>query len=198
MNNSKTEEELNMVPMMVLQDMVIMPGTSVHFDIQRKASIEAVNAAMEQNQEMFVVTSKASHVSGKVSTEQLCQIGTMVTVRQVLKLQKDMIRVLFVGKERAFLNNVVLQDEYYRADVLKIISNIEELDKEQQEARIRTIRDILKQCEKSRIIANPVTVSALNKVKDLELLIDLTAEAVPVPTHLKQQILETIDNKGIS
>ena len=55
MSQKISEDNLKRVPMMVLNDMVIMPGSSVHFDIQRTSSIEAVNYALEENQDLFVV-----------------------------------------------------------------------------------------------------------------------------------------------
>lgn len=189
----KTTEDRSRIPMMVLRDMVIMPGTSVHFDIQRQVSINAVNASIEKNQDLFVVAAKTANFDDKISLEQLYTVGTIATVRQVLKLPKGLIRVLLVGKERAALNDLVYEEEYYKADVSEIRSNIELLTETERIARIRTIKSVLRECEKNRMIPNEATISALNKVKDLEFLIDLTAEAVPIPTQLKQQILETVD-----
>lgn len=188
-----TRQDRDRIPMLVLRDMVIMPGTSVHFDIQRDASIHAVNAAMEGNQDLFVVTAKTSNAGDKVSREQLYEVGTIVTVRQVLKLPKGLIRVLFAGKERAVLDDMSYEDDHYKALVSRMVSDSNPLSETERTARIRTIKSVLKQCEKCRLIPNEMTMSTLNKVKDLEFLIDLTAEAIPMPVHLKQQILETAD-----
>lgn len=188
-----TRQDRDRIPMLVLRDMVIMPGTSVHFDIQRDASIHAVNAAMEGNQDLFVVTAKTSNAGDKVSREQLYEVGTIVTVRQVLKLPKGLIRVLFAGKERAVLDEMSYEDDHYKALVSRMVSDSNPLSETERTARIRTIKSVLKQCEKCRLIPNEMTMSTLNKVKDLEFLIDLTAEAIPMQVHLKQQILETAD-----
>ncbi len=188
-----SKENKNWFPMVVLRDMVIMPGTSVHFDIQNTFSINAVNAAMEENQEMVFVTAKASGGKNKVSLEELYEVGTKVTVRQVLKVPKGLIRVLLVGKERVILKSISNEDTYSKVKVLEVSSNLEEMGQEEQEARIRIIKDLIKRCSDNRIISNPIVNEALNKVENLELLIDLTAEAVPMPTSFKQQILETTD-----
>lgn len=188
-----TKQDRGRIPMVVLRDMVIMPGTSVHFDIQRDVSIRAVNAALEKNQDLFVVAAKASNASDKVSREQLYEVGTVVTVRQLLKLPKGLIRVLLAGKERAVLDEMSYEDDYYKASVIRMVSEGNPLSKTECTARIRTIKSVLKQCEKCRLIPNEMTMSTLNKVKDLEFLVDLTAEAVPMQAHSKQQILETAD-----
>lgn len=188
-----TKQNKGKIPMMVLRNMVIMPGTSVHFDIQRDTSIHAVNAAMEKNQDLFVITAKAFNTDDKVSQEQLYEVGTIVTVKQVLKLPKGLIRVLLVGKERAVLNEMIYEDGYYKAFVNMMEHNINQLSDIECDARIRTIKSVLKQCEKSRLIPNEVTMSTLNKINDLEFLVDLTAEAVPIQIYQKQQILQTAD-----
>lgn len=193
MEKDNMENNQNLFPMMVLRDMVIMPGTSVHFDIKNEISVRAVNAALEENQELFVVTAKTGTISDEPGLEEVYAVGTTVTVRQMLKLPKDKIRVLLAGQERATLKRVISEDGYLKAEIEKADSHIEEMDEKEQEAMVRTIQSLLKQCEKSRLIMNPITLTALNKVKDLELLIDLAAEAVPLSTPLKQRILETFD-----
>ena len=187
------EKNMRMLPMLALKDMVIMPGTSVHFDIKGSAALNAINAAMEQDQEMFVAMGMPVNTGDKISMKHFCKVGTVVKVKQVLKLSKNLQRVLFVGIERASLGKLVYENEYYVAGIEKIADiagNMEELE---VEARLRTIRDLLKQCEKRKMLSNPITISELKKVKNLELLIDLAAEAVPMPVQSKQQILESID-----
>lgn len=195
LEKENSENIMTQVPMMVLREMVIMPGTSVHFDIQKDMSVRAVNTALEKNEELFVVTAKGSQATEEPSLEQLYSVGTLVTVRQVLKLPKGTVRVLIAGQERAVLENFVCEDGYLKADISKMKNHLEELNEKEQEAMIRTVQSLLKQCEKSRLIMNPITLAALNKVTDIDLLADLSAEAVPMPAHLKQQILETADIK---
>ncbi|MGN0153971.1 MAG: endopeptidase La [Lachnospiraceae bacterium] len=189
----RTKNDKKQIPMMVLRDMVIMPGTSVHFDIQREVSINAVNYAMENNEDMFVVTAKSSLTEDNISKEQLYSVGTVVMVKQILKLPKGLIRVLIVGKKRAFLNAFYDEDKYYKADISEMEDNEDGLPDTERTARVRIIKDVLKQCEKNRIIPNEVTRTALNRISNLKLLVDLTAEAVPMQIEEKQQILETPD-----
>jgi ATP-dependent Lon protease len=178
--------------MLVLRDMVIMPGTSVHFDIQRDSSIKAVNKALEKDAPMFVVMAKTGFEEGKATLSNLYSVGTVVKVKQVLKLPKGLIRVLFQGLDRAELNHFVYEDGYYQAEyfVLQDVEN--SMSPQEREAALRTVRDILQQCEQRKIIQNHITVAALYQVKDLGLLLDLVAEAIPMPVASKQSILETV------
>ncbi|MCM1158473.1 MAG: endopeptidase La [Bacteroidales bacterium] len=185
-----TTEKEKRVPMMVLRNMVIMPGTNVHFDIQNKTSIRAVNLAMEQNLDMFVIAAKSANAADTVSKEQLYSVGTVVQVRQVLKLPKGLVRVLLTGKERAVLEDFTFEKDCYQAQLSKVQQD-DGLDEKEREARLRSLKGVLKQCEKSRLLPNEVTLTALNRVNDLELLVDMTAEAVPITAEAKQQILQS-------
>lgn len=187
------EENQKQIPMIVLSDMVIMPGSSVHFDIKRTSSIEAVNIAMEQNLDLFVVMAKNSEDLEKVSQEELCSVGTLVSVRQVLKMPKGQIRVLFSGKQRARLEKLINKNRYCMADISLLEDDTDNLPHLEQEARIRTIQSVLQKCVRCRILPNAESYEALCKVEDLSLLVDLSAEAVSLKAEDKQQILEEMN-----
>lgn len=179
------------IPMLILREMVLMPGTTVHFDIQQVNSINAVNEAMQNNSMLFVVTAKVSPVSTDLTTDQVYSVGTLAIVRQILKLPKGQVRILLNGVERAELKSIVNGQQYHTAEVVAIEDETD-MSKEEQTARVRIIRDLLKQCIKNRV-GNENAVKALNKLRNLKTLIDLTTEAVPIPFVAKQQVLEEVD-----
>lgn len=180
------------IPMMIVRDMVIMPGTSVHFDIQRQASVKAVNYALEHDKPMFVTMAKERIDEGKATLEQLYRIGTLVKVKQVLKLPKGLIRVMLYGVKRVKLSDFVYENEYYQAEYTVIESFNDELGMQYKEAALRSIKDVLKQCEQRKILQNHLAAAALYEVEDLEILVDLAAETVPLPVSAKQKLLETV------
>ena len=193
MEKENMENNMSTVPMMILQDLIIMPGSSVHFDIQDEDSVQAVNIAMEQNQEIFVIVAKEQNQKDKITSEQLYQVGTMVKVKQVLKLSGGVLRVLFVGIKRAVLEEFVLENGYYRASVQPLCVTSDDMESQRKDALLRTIKDLLKQCEKRNILPNVVILESLFKIINLEQLIDLSIEAVGVSVRKKQEILETVD-----
>lgn len=180
------------IPMMIVRDMVIMPGTSVHFDIQRQASVKAVNYALEHDKPMFVTMAKERIDEGKATLEQLYRIGTLVKVKQVLKLPKGLIRVMLYGVKRVKLSDFVYENEYYQAEYTVMESFSDELGMQYKEAALRSIKDVLKQCEQRKILQNHLAAAALYEVEDLEILVDLAAETVPLPVSAKQKLLETV------
>lgn len=179
------------IPMMILGDMVIMPGTSVHFDIQRQTSIKAVNYALEHDVPMFVTMAKERIEDEKATEGQVYRIGTIVKVKQVLKLPKGLIRVMFCGVIRAKMSQFVFENGYYQAECSVMESFRDELEPEYMEAALRSVKDVLKQCEQRNILQNHLAAASLYGVKDLEILVDLAAETVPLPILSKQRLLET-------
>ncbi len=179
------------IPMLILREMVLMPGTTVHFDIQQENSINAVNAAMKNNSLIFVVTAKTSTIQADMTTEQVYAVGTLAMVRQILKLPKGQVRVLVNGVSRGRLHNIINEPLYHVADVVPYEGK-PDIPKTEQTARIRIIKDLLKKYTKNRA-ENDNTVNALSKIRNLQTLIDLTSEALPISFSLKQEILEELD-----
>ncbi|MDE6625314.1 MAG: endopeptidase La [Lachnospiraceae bacterium] len=170
--------------------MVIMPGNSVHFDIQQKSSIQAVNAALEQGEDLFVVLAQDAKLGDAVLPEQLSKTGTLTSVRQVLKLSRDRIRVLLAGKQRARLEQLINKGDYSRAQVQPVVSDWEKMKPTEQEARIRVMQSVLKTCLRTKLMPKPETYEMLCKVKNIEDLADMVAEAVPIKAEDKQRLLE--------
>ncbi len=179
------------IPMLILREMVLMPGTTVHFDIQQENSIHAVNVAMQNNSLIFVVTAKATSINENMTTEQVYSVGTLAMVRQILKLPKGQVRVLVNGVSRGQLHNIINDSLYHVADVTPFEKETD-ITKTEQTARIRIIKDLLKKYTKNRT-NNDNTVKALSKIRNLQTLIDLTTEAVPLPFSSKQEVLEELD-----
>ena len=187
------EDSKSMFPAIIFQNMVIMPGTSVHFDIQNKASVSAVNTALESGQEIFVAVTKNAVRNQKVKQEELYHVGTMVKVKQVLKLQEGVMRVLFVGSRRAVLKQMEWNEKGCFADVDNIEEDLDSLDCARQETLLRTIKDLLKQSQKRGIISNKIIFDTLNKEQNITKLIDLVTEAVSMPAKEKIEILQIMD-----
>ncbi|MBO5087497.1 MAG: endopeptidase La [Lachnospiraceae bacterium] len=191
MNKRKGVGHKMKIPMLILREMVLMPGTTVHFDIQQENSIHAVNVAMQNNSLIFVVTAKATSINENMTMEQVHSVGTLAMVRQILKLPKGQVRVLVNGVSRGQLHNIINDSLYHVADVIPLEKETD-IPKTEQTARIRIIKDLLKKYTKNRT-NNDNTVKALSKIRNLQTLIDLTTEAVPLPFSSKQEVLEELD-----
>ena len=137
------ENEMKILPVVALRGMTIMPGMVVHFDISRKRSVAAVQEAMVRDQKIFMVTQR------KVETEnpgqdELFEFGTVGTIKQLIKLPKNIIRVLVSSEDRGQLKELRNKDPFLQADV-EIIKDedIEIEDEANKIAMVRGMKEIL-------------------------------------------------------
>ena len=104
-------KQMNTIPMMVFRDLVMVPETSVHIDVQREDSLKAVEKAMNENLDLLVVTAKDAKLGDTFSVEDLYRVGTVVKVKQMLKLPKNVVRVMLLGQYRAQLEEISLDEK---------------------------------------------------------------------------------------
>lgn len=193
MENDTKEPEYRL-PFIILNDFVIMPGTSVHFDLKKNSSIAAVNYALENNYDIFVVTPKNQKVDDPVTLKQLCPVGTIAQVRQVLKLKKEEgVRILIDGKKRGILQGVSSYEDVNMADITLPVSKNDNMTDNEIDARLRSVKSVLQGCFSNKMIPNEAAYETLLKINNLELLLDLTSESVALSFKQRQKILETID-----
>src|SRR5699024_6245413 len=137
------DNEIKSLPMVALRGMTIMPEMVVHFDVSRARSIAAVQEAMVEEQKIFLTAQKSLDTE-EPGAEDVYEIGTVGTVRQIIKLPKQIVRVLVSGETRGRLQEIEYSDPYLRAKV----EVIEEEDADtpedvNTEAMERSLRDML-------------------------------------------------------
>ena len=105
------------MPMVALRGMAVLPEMVVHFDVSRSRSIESVQKAMQsKEQKIFLVAQKALNIETP-EQEDVYEIGTIATVKQVAKMSKNMLRVLVTGVQRAKLIKMYEEEACLYAEV---------------------------------------------------------------------------------
>ncbi len=105
------------LPVVALRGIVIFPGMRIHFEVGRKKSIAAVMAAMNSDQQIFLVAQR-SIIYENPTAEQLFNIGVKARIRQVIKTPgHDSIRVVVEGVQRASIVEVVQQEPYIQCTI---------------------------------------------------------------------------------
>mgnify|MGYP000040194851 CR=1 FL=1 len=104
------------MPTLALRGLTIYPKMMVHFDVGREASIKAIEEAMSSNTSIFLVAQKDIRVEVP-DRNHLFDIGTVSTVRQILRLPGKTIRVMVEGEYRARLHDLVQTEPYLVAQV---------------------------------------------------------------------------------
>jgi len=99
------------MPILALRGLAVFPDQTVHFDVGRPKSVKALDAAMKQDQTIFLIPQKDMAVDDPKLID-LYSIGTVVKVKQVLKNQNDNLRVLVTGICRGKITELQQSDPY--------------------------------------------------------------------------------------
>lgn len=179
------------MPMVALRGMTILPHTTVHFDISRSDSIDAVKMAMAENQYLFTVTQLDKDNSQGIEVEDLHRMGCVVKVRQMIKIPKNIVRVLVEGEYRGKLLAIEKTDSCCLAD-LEVCREIK-LTKEQEEAYCTALLEEVRNCYDAGMKLNPAVLQKLAKIRKTGMLIDNLAEQMPISYEKRQEILDIED-----
>lgn len=180
------------IPAIALRGITIMPSGVAHFDVSRKKSIKALEAVMTDDQHIFLVTQKDPDFDHPTK-EDLFSVGTVVEVKQVIKMQGGLVRVLVEGLNRGMLHDLEDNEDYLIAKVSIIPEPVkEEMNPLIEEAKTRSLHEAFAEYMR----ANPkLGVEFQNQVIhefDLQRLIEALSMNLPIPQSEKQKILEAI------
>lgn len=177
------------MPAVALRGMTILPDMIVHFDVSRSRSKKAVERAMTTEQKLFVVAQRDPDVENP-EKEELFTVGTIVTIKQMTKLQHGLVRVLVEAVERAELIELVENDRFLEAEIS--VSNnendLETIPEEGIEAMTRGLLETFAEYVKAHGKLNKDIVHQLAEIDDLERLLNL----IPVHAMLKWQKMQRI------
>lgn len=96
----KVERHELHLPAIALRGLVVFPNNLVHFEVGRAKSIAAVEWAMANNSNVFLVTQKEMGTD-EPAAEDLYAYGVVAEVKQVLRVSDELVKVLVEGKTRA-------------------------------------------------------------------------------------------------
>lgn len=187
--------ERKSLPLVPLRGMTILPGMVVHFDVSRARSIAAVQEAMSEEQKIFL-TSQKSIDTDEPGAEDVYEIGTVGTVRQIIKLPKQIVRVLVSGETRGRLKEIEFSDPYLRAKVEVLKEQDAELpENANTEAMERSLRDMLVEYASRNGKISKESVAQIMEIRGLRRLVDEIAANIPLYYTDQQEILNETDLK---
>ena len=180
------------MPAVALRGMVILPGMIAHFDVSREKSIKAVEACMMEEQKIFLVTQRDVEQE-EPALEDLYKIGIIAEVKQVIKLQNHIVRILVEGKERAEINTFLDHPEYLLAEIVRFDETVD--DGLTEEVKTAMLRGVQETFERYGAVNPRMGKEMLRQVKetaDLEKLMDMLANNLPFRYEEKQKMLEAV------
>lgn len=189
------DNEIKSLPMVPLRGMTIMPGMVVHFDVSRARSIAAVQEAMVEEQKIFLTAQKSIDTE-EPGAEDVYEIGTVGTVRQIIKLPKQIVRVLVSGETRGRLKKIEFSEPYLRAEVELLEEHDQEMPEDvNSEAMERSLKDMLVEYSSKNGKMSKESVAQLMEIKGLRRLVDEIAANIPLYYTDQQEILNETDLK---
>lgn len=181
------------MPVVALRGMTILPGMIAHFDISRDKSLRAVEESMMDEQRIFLVTQKNVEQANPIKDD-LYKIGIIANIKQVIKLQNNIVRILVEGLERAELLEFSNKEEYLEGEILELSKEDEEesIVPAAKEAMIKSIKETFIKYSAVNGKINKEIISQVDEMTDLEKVIDYVSNNLPVNYQEKQKILEAI------
>ena len=180
------------MPVLTLRGLTVFPQLMLHFDVGRTASIQALEEAMGENQEIFLVTQRDLTVENPAQSD-LYAIGTIADVKQILRLPENGVRVMVEGKSRGRLIQLKETEPYITAQV-EYLTEVSSAKGNSPRAEA-TIRQIYNQMERYTELSDRVPPEIYLKLlasDDPGYIADYAAQNLPLRFEDKQAVLEEL------
>ena len=187
------DNEIKNLPMVALRGMAIMPEMVVHFDVSRERSIAAIQEAMVEEQKIFLTAQKSIETEDP-GQDDVYEVGTVGTIKQLIKLPKHIVRVLVSGENRGILRRIEQKDPYLRAEVEVIDeSGLVIPDDPKSQAMERSLKDMFVDYASKNGKMSKEAVAQLVDIKGLKKLVDEIAANIPLSYTDQQDLLSETD-----
>ncbi|OUN25027.1 endopeptidase La [Pseudoflavonifractor sp. An85] len=189
---TKNEHEIVAMPALALRAITVFPNLLLHFDVGREISIRALEQAMAGSREIFLVTQKELAVE-EPTQEHLYTVGTVATVKQILRLPENNVRVMVEGKTRGRMLRLLTTEPYLTAELelLEEVPGAKE-NTPRTEALIRQIYSMVERYTQLSDRVSPEVYLRLLASDDPAYIADYAAQNMPLRFEDKQVILEEL------
>ena len=183
---------IQVLPAIALRGTTILPGMIVHFDVSRERSVKAIEAAMLNDQKIFLVTQKDPEVETPEISD-LYHVGTIAYIKQVVKLPKNLLRVLVEGTERAELLSFSQEAPFLESEVSVLSAEEEEeYPPAVREAMCRSLRDLFQQFAGESGRVSRELVNQILSIENLEELVEQISVNLSLSYQNRQKLLEAV------
>lgn len=181
------------LPLVALRGVTVLPDMILHFDLNRKPSIKAVQEALKADERVFLVAQKDPNEE-EPNQDSLYQVGTIAFIKQVTKLPNGVERVLVEGMEKAKIKEIIehkeeAQDVSYDA-LLEIIEDVDDMDETQETAFKRSLEEVFMTYVKFYPKIGKSVGKYFTEPNKLSFLVSQVMINLPLPYEQKQQFLE--------
>ena len=183
-----------LMPCVPLRGLSIFPRTILHFDIGREKSIKALEAAMNGDKLLFVTSQKDENILIP-TPDDYYHVGTVVKVKQMLKIQGDAVRVLVDGQYRATIEEIITEEPFIQAE----IEEAEIIPADSTELEVQAMMRSVLYAFDEYIELNPAVkeevYDLISSIGEPDIFADTIAMQMDIKTAAKQELLEAFDVK---
>lgn len=187
-----SDSSRELLPVLPLRDMVVFPHGVHPLFVGTKSSIVALDSAMADDKQIFLVAKKESDKT-ELEPADLYQMGTVATILQLLKLPDGTVKVLVEGGSRAAVKDIDVSDEFIRAEV-EIQPELE-IERREADAIVRSLLTHFEQYAQGNKKIPQEVLASLSGLDDPSRLMDTMAAQMALEMHDRQKILETVEIK---
>lgn len=180
-----------LIPVLPLRDVVVYPHMVIPLFVGRDKSIDAIDAAMNDDKQLLLVAQKEADIDDPEFGD-LYQAGTLANILQLLKLPDGTVKVLVEGMQRCKVIKYQDHDGYYAATVSTLNDQMDLSDQE-QEVLQRTAISSFDQYVKLNNKIPPEVLNSLAGIDDASRLADTIAAHMTLKVEEKQTMLEMED-----
>lgn len=181
-------ENMKVLPLIPLRGITIFPYMVLHFDVGREKSIFAIDEAMINDQQIFLIAQKDAKVE-EPNEDEIFEIGTVCNIKQILKLPGDTVRVLVEGEYRGKVNKYVQKQPFLKAEI-EILEDEENLEDRKCEALVRTVKKSFDEYIKLSGTIPPEILVSLEDLQNPGRLADVISSYLMLRNDIKQELLE--------
>ena len=183
-----TDQATSAIPVLPLRDVVVYPHMVIPLFVGREKSINALDAAMQEDKKILLVAQKNAEIDDP-SEKDIHEIGTLSTILQLLKLPDGTVKVLVEGAERVRVKDYESTDSYFTANV-EVLESGEEEDEKVLEVLTRSLLAMFDQYVKLNKKVPPEILTSLSGIDEPGRLADTIAAHMSLKLEEKQKILE--------
>ncbi|MBU3194497.1 endopeptidase La [Clostridium algidicarnis] len=185
------DKKVKEIPLIPLRGITIFPYMVLHFDVGREKSIAALEEAMMRDQEIFLVSQKDAKIEEPEESE-IYTVGTLCSIKQILKLPGDTVRVLVEGLNRAKIIKYLEKEPFYKAQI-NVLEEGDYIKDNKCEALVRTLREVFEDYIKLSATIPSEALISFDDMEDPGRLADIISSYLMLKGDIKQELLEVFD-----
>lgn len=183
--------DIQVLPVVPMRGVVIFPGMKLNFDAGRDVSVKALETAVEEKAEVFLTAQIDPEIKNPDFTD-MFPMGTVVKIKQVMKLPGNGIRVVVKGIRRGIMKELVCKTPYFQA-VIESVSEYADADNTTNEAYLRQIKSAYEEYFSNTPRVAAEQFMAVMSSEDLSQICDMICAGIDFKLDFKQAVLEELD-----